>query len=262
MAAGMTERVLTLQGIHNVRDYGCYAAVGGWLRSGLLWRSGQHGAATPEDLAAVAALDLRTVIDLRGDAERAVAPCLRPMGFAGEVLFAPGETAGSELAPHEEAGRGIASADEARAAMRRLYANMPFRAVLVGTLRLYFEALATRDGASLVHCLAGKDRTGLAVALFHTLVGVHPDDRMADYLLTMTAGDPARRVADAAPAIRARYGAMDDATIGALMGVEADYLATAFAAIDERYGNVERYAEDMLGVDARRRELLRMRFVV
>lgn len=262
MATGMTERVLSLQGVHNIRDYGGYAAAGGRLRSGLLWRSGQHGAATVRDLEQIAALDLRTVIDLRGDAERAVAPCLRPAGFAADVLFAPGETAGSELAPHEEAGRGIASADEARAAMRRLYATMPFRAVLVGTLRLYLEALATRDGASLVHCLAGKDRTGLAVALFHALLGVGADDVMADYLLTMTAGDPARRVADAAPAIRARYGPMDDATIGALMGVEADYLATAFAVIDERYGNVERYTEDVLGVDARRREALAMRFVV
>jgi protein-tyrosine phosphatase len=139
---------------------------------------------------------------------------------------------------------------------------MPFRPVLVGSLRLYFEALATRDGASLLHCLAGKDRTGLAVALLHTVLGVHGDDVMADYMLTMTAGDPRARVASAAPSIRARYGPdMDDETILALMGVEADYLDTALATIAKRYGSVERYAEAVLGVDATRRRALELRLV-
>lgn len=258
----MTDRILSFEGVHNFRDYGGYAAAGGRIRTGLLWRSGQHGDATTADLDRIATLDIRTVIDLRGDAERREMPCRRVAGFSGEVLFAPGETAGTELAPHEEAGRGIVDAAGARAAMRRLYVNMPFRPVLVGSLRLYFEALATRDGASLLHCLAGKDRTGLAVALLHTLMGVHADDAVADYLLTMTAGDPARRIASAAPAIRARYGAhMDDETILALMGVEADYLATAFAAIAERHGSVERYAAEVLGVDTERRRAMELRLV-
>ena len=253
MAAAMTQRVHTYEGVHNFRDYGGYRAAGGTLRTGLLWRSGQHGAATAADLERIAALDIRTVIDLRGDSERRTMPCQRPAGFTAEVRFARGETAGSELAPHEEAGRGVGDAADARAAMRRLYANMPFRPVLIGSMRLYFEALATRDGASLLHCLAGKDRTGLAVALFHTLLGVHADDVMADYLLTVTAGDPARRITSAAPSIRARYGAqMDDATILTLMGVEEDYLATALAAIDERYASVERYAAEVLGVESTR----------
>lgn len=259
----MSDRVHTFEGVHNFRDYGGYRAAGGRIRTGLLWRSGQHGEATAADLERIAALDIRTVIDLRGDAERREMPCLRTPEFTGAVLFAPGETAGSELAPHEEAGRGVQDAAGARAAMRRLYANMPFRLVLVGSLRLYFEALATRDGASLLHCLAGKDRTGLAVALFHTLLGVHADDVMADYLLTMTAGDPARRISSAAPSIRARYGAhLDDATILTLMGVEEDYLATALAAVEERYVSVGRYAAEVLGVDATRRRALESRLVV
>lgn len=268
MTAAAGERVHSYAGVHNFRDYGGYSTSGGRLRSGMVWRSGQHGDATPDDLDRVAALDIRTVIDLRGDAERAEMPCRRAPSFAGEVLFAPGETAGSELAPHLEAangkaGRGIADAAGARSAMTRLYANMPFRPVLIGSLRLYFEALATRDGASLLHCLAGKDRTGLAVALFHTLLGVHADEVMADYLLTMTAGDPRARIASAAPSIRARYGEhMDDATILVLMGVEEDYLATALAAIAGRYGSVERYAAEVLGVDAVRREGIARRLIV
>jgi protein-tyrosine phosphatase len=259
----MNDRVLVFEGIHNFRDYGGYAATDGRLRQGLLWRSGQHCDATPDDLAGVADLGIATVIDLRGDNERQLMPCLRHESFDGLVLFAPGETAGSELAPHEEAGRGITTADEARAAMTRLYENMPFRTVLVRSLTLYFEALATREGGSLLHCLAGKDRTGLAAALLHRLLGVHEDDVMADYLLTNVAGNQKRRIAAAGDSIRQRYGSqITDEAIETLMGVDAAYLDAATRSINERYGSTQRYAEEVLGVDAMRREALRQRLVV
>ncbi|OWK32786.1 tyrosine-protein phosphatase [Sphingomonas mucosissima] len=258
----MNDRVLVFEGIHNFRDYGGYAAADGRLRHGLLWRSGQHCDATPDDLAGVADLGISTVIDLRGDSERQLMPCLRHESFDGLVLFAPGETAGSELAPHEEAGRGITTADEARAAMTRLYENMPFRMVLVRSLTLYFEALATREGASLLHCLAGKDRTGLAAALLHRLLGVHEDDVMADYLLTNVAGNQKRRIAAAGASIRQRYGSqITDEAIETLMGVDAMYLDAATRSIHERYGSTERYAEEVLGVDATRRQALRQKLV-
>lgn len=255
-------RVHALTGIHNFRDYGGYAAGSGRLRRGMLYRSGQHGAATADDLDHVHALNITTVIDLRGDTERREMPCLRHPEFGAAILFAPGETAGTELAPHEEAGRGIRTADDAHAAMTKLYAAMPYRAVLVGSLRLYFEALATRDGPSLLHCLAGKDRTGLAVALLHTLMGVHADDVMADYLLTNTAGNQQARIAAAADSIRARFGpAMTDEAIAALMGVEAVYLNTALAAIEDQHGSIARYAEDVLDVTPERREAIEARLV-
>lgn len=255
-------RVRAFAGIHNFRDYGGYRAQGGMIRRGLLWRSAQHAGATQEDLEGVHALGIRTVIDLRGDTERLEMPCVRHAAFDAEVLFAPGETAGTELAPHEEAGKGITTADEARAAMTQLYGNMPFRPVLVESLKLYFRALATRDGASLLHCAAGKDRTGLAAALLHELLGVAEQDVVDDYLLTNTAGNVAARIEAARPAIRERYGhAMTDDAIVALMSVEAGYLQTALAAIRERHGSVPRYAEEVLGVTPTVRESLEERLV-
>jgi protein-tyrosine phosphatase len=255
-------RVRSFAGIFNFRDYGGYRAAGGWLKRDTLFRSGQHGTATREDLDAVHALGIATVIDLRGDTERGELPCLRHPDFAGTVLFAPGETVGQELAPHEEAARGITSPQDVHAAMTALYANMPFRPVLVESLKLYFEALATRPGASLLHCAAGKDRTGLAAALLHTLLGVHHDDVVADYLLTNSAGDPQARIAAAAEGIRARYGPkMTDEAIVAIMSVEARYLDTALDAARARHGSIEGYARDMLGVTPQRRDQLEAQLV-
>ncbi|MFC3214720.1 tyrosine-protein phosphatase [Novosphingobium panipatense] len=105
--------------------------------------------------------------------------------------------------------------------------------------------------------MAGKDRTGIAVALLHAAIGVHPDDILADYLLTNTAGDVEARIASGAATVRAITGPLDEAVLRVLMGVEAAYLESAWAAIDERYGSRDTYLERELGLDAAGRERLR-----
>ncbi len=247
----MENRVLALSGVHNFRDYGGYAARGGHLRTGHLWRSGQHFGASSADLNAVHQLEIATVIDLRGDSERVAYPCLRHDEFGGEVLFHPGETAGGKgRAAHEQWAAGVHTEQDARAAMSQLYDTLPFRPVLVGTFKLYIQALGQRDTPSLLHCLAGKDRTGLAAALVHALMGVHPDDMMADYLLTNTAGDSEARIAAGAISLRSNYGAgMEDGAVRMIMSVQPEFLDRSFAAIKAAHGTVEAYAEAVLGAD-------------
>ncbi|MDP3907081.1 tyrosine-protein phosphatase [Novosphingobium sp.] len=255
----MTEtRVLPLSGIHNFRDYGLYpVAGGGRVRAGLLWRSAQHGDATDADLDTVKGLGIGTVVDLRGNSERDANPCRRYPGFAAEVLFHDGETAGL----HVQAAASNPSATEARAAMQRLYEGIAYRPTLTPMISCYFNVLRQRDDASLVHCVAGKDRTGFAVALLHHVLGVHADDIMADYLLTNVAGNIDRRIAAGAEQIRARYGAIDEATIRTLMGVEPEYLDTAFQAIRASHGSVDAYLADVIGLDDAAQGQLRERFV-
>lgn len=253
----MTEtRVLTLNGVHNFRDYGGYAgADGARIKRSLLWRSAQQGDASGADLAAVHALGLAHVIDLRGPSERDSKPCRRHDDCAAQVWTYPEETAG--LALHSEAADGILTAAEARAAMIRLYDGIAFRENLVPMVRLYLELLARADGPSLVHCVAGKDRTGFAVAILHRLLGVHPDDVMADYLLTNAASKLDERIASNAFKDLPRYAALDPDTVRALWGVEADYLDTAFKAIDARYGSFDSYLDEVLHIDPPKRDELR-----
>ena len=256
-----SNRVLRLTGVHNFRDYGGYrTGEGGTVKTGVLYRSGEHGKATDADLAAIDALNLRHVIDLRGNSERRANPCRRGPDFRAEVLYFDGETAG--LAPHVEAAKDAMNAEAAHAAMERLYAQLPTREKLNWILKRYFDALAKGDGASVVHCLAGKDRTGMAVDLLHHILGVHPDDAMADYLLTNTAGDMDARVAAGAKAVRAKYGDVDDETIRVLMGVDARYLVAARRSVIEAFGTIDAFLEKVLDVDAERREALRKHLIV
>ncbi|ABC63031.1 tyrosine-protein phosphatase [Erythrobacter litoralis] len=253
-------RVLPLQQVHNFRDYGGYATAGGGrVRTGLLFRSGHHSEASDGDLEAMHGLGLAHVIDLRGNGERTSHPVRLPSGFAGELLYFDGETAG--LGAHLGALDGAMTAEDAHRAMEKLYSTLPQRTNLIWVLKRYFEALAEGKGASLVHCHAGKDRTGMAVDLLHHALGVHPDDAMEDFLLTNHVGDQDARVAQSAPTIRARYGDVDDETVRVVMGVDARYLQASRKAVTESHGSVDGFLEDVLGVDEERRAALRLHLV-
>lgn len=240
-AAPEHDRVLRFKGIHNFRDYGGYrAAGGGRLRRGRLYRSAQHLDATGEDLERVAALGLAGVIDLRTDAERLASPCPRPAGFAARVLFVPDPD--REAAPHVQAARDVSDPTAAAARMISLYAKMPFAPAFMRRLAQYFHALAELDGPSLIHCMAGKDRTGMAVAMLHRALGVAEEDWMADYLMTNTTGDVEARIAAGAGHVRAAFGReVDDETVRVLMTVRPDFIASCFDAIDSRHGDLRAY---------------------
>lgn len=258
----LAERVLPLAGIHNFRDYGGYAVEGGGrLRGGMLWRSAHHEGASDADLTAVDALGIETVIDLRGDDERELHPCRRSDNFSARVLFAGGITAG--LAPHLQAAGGAIDAETARERMIDTYAGMPYRPALVATLRLYLSALAEYEAPSLVHCVAGKDRTGFAVAIVHRLLGVHEDDLMQDYLLTNSAGKIEERIAQGAAHIRSRFGAeINDEAIRALMSVNPAYLDAALATVRRDHGDIPTYAEAVLNFTPDMRQALADKLVV
>ncbi|MCK0128643.1 tyrosine-protein phosphatase [Erythrobacter sp. F6033] len=255
-----TDPFLATQGIHNLRDYGGYkTADGGRVKLGLLFRSGHHADASENDLATVSELQLRHVIDLRGDSERARHTCRRSADFDAQVLYFEGETAG--LAPHLEAAQGSIDATSAHAAMVDLYGALPDRKGLNSVLTDYFDALASGKGASLVHCAAGKDRTGIAVDLLHHILGVHPDDAMHDYLLTNHSPRNDERIAHGMNMLGDKYGSRDEAMARVLMGVDAEFLEAARASVKERFGNADVYLEQVLEVDAAKRGAIKAALV-
>ncbi len=251
-------RHLPLEGVENFRDFGGYDTVEGRrLRRGLLFRSASHGKATDADLAAIAALNLAVVVDLRRKGERERDPSRRPAGFAGEVIT-------NDIGEHEEdawiahISRSDLTAASFRTYMFEYYRKAPFDPRHVDLYARYFMALERADGPVLIHCAAGKDRTGLLAALTHHLAGVHPDDALADYLLTNDPDRMNRRLPQVIEAITALAGrAPSEDAVRVAMAVEAEYLATALATIAEAFGDLDSYLERGLGVDASRRDALR-----
>ncbi|TMM50291.1 tyrosine-protein phosphatase [Qipengyuania marisflavi] len=249
------------QGIHNLRDYGGWpVAGGGAVKTGLLYRSGQHVAATDADLAAVEALDIRTVIDLRGVGERERNPCRRTAGWDGSVVAFEGETTSSP--PHMDVDESTTTANFARQRMMAVYIRMPRNPAMTEMFGRYFRALDSRDGASLVHCFAGKDRTGVAATLLLHVLGVSEEDQRAEFLLTNAAPTLSVLRDQSVPMIEQRLGrTLDEAAIRALLEVHEDYLDTFMAEVAQDHGSLDAYLASAIGVDDAMRTRLQQRFV-
>jgi len=256
-------RHLAFEAIENFRDYGDYqTASGRRLAKGRLYRSASHGRATDADLAALEALDLAVIVDLRRPGERERDPARRPAGFKGQVIQNDqGESAGDD--PWWTFVRNSDLSEAAfRGYLNNYYREAPFVERHVDLFSRYFRALAEADGPVLIHCAAGKDRTGVLAALTHHLAGVHHDDILADYLLTNNPERMAARAPMVAQVIHEATGrTATDAAVRAAIGVEAEYLAAAFEVILAAHGSIDAYLAEVLGVDAAPREALEARLL-
>jgi protein-tyrosine phosphatase len=255
------ERIVTTDHIRNLRDFGGYSLSGvGTLVRGRLFRSGDTSEASPVDLAVIDRISPAILADLRGTSERAKAPCRWPVGLKARLIEPDGESA--RMAFHEEAASQLKDATAMREEFASRYEDLPFRRHLQQVYAAYLDALSQSDGASLVFCTAGKDRTGFIVAVLQSLLGVHPDHVMEEYLLTNLAPDSGAQVNKLRSQIELRFGkGLTEEAIQIVTRVDPIFLDRAFAAVRARYGSLESYADQALACPAQKVEALRSRLV-
>jgi protein-tyrosine phosphatase len=254
-------RHIDLEGVENFRDFGGYdTACGRGLKRGLLFRSANHARATDADLAALQALGVTVIVDLRRADERARDPSRRWDGFAAQVI--ENDIDGVEADWAQGLATFSADPDRVLSSVTDFYRRAPSDRRHVDLFRRYFQALARTEGPMLVHCTAGKDRTGLICALTHHIAGVGREDLVADYMLT---NDPARierRVKVMSEWLGEKLGRpVDEAALRLILAVDARYLDAAFQVMTEAHGGLDGYLEQALGVDADLREKIRTRIL-
>jgi protein-tyrosine phosphatase len=107
------------------------------------------------------------------------------------------------------------------------------------------------------HCTKAKDRTGWAAAALLTLLGVPEEAVMADYMRTNDYTLPQfQHAIDAFVA-----GGGDRSIALAVLGVKPEYLEASLDEMQKRYGSIERYFSEGLGIDAAGQQALRTRFL-
>jgi protein-tyrosine phosphatase len=179
-------RRLPLEGQNNFRDLGGYrTADGKYVRWGLLYRSGQLANLTEKDYEYLQPLGIRLVCDFRADDERSRQTTHWP-GDAPEFLSTPiGMDASGRNTRTDELKKLLveqANPEQMRAFMKSVYPDMPV--VAAPQFQRIFGRLLSAQGASMVHCSAGKDRTGVFSALLLLTLGVPRETVIEDYLLT------------------------------------------------------------------------------
>jgi protein tyrosine/serine phosphatase len=180
---------IELEGAANARDLGGLPTAGGGKTiGGRLLRSDNLQELSPADVAIlVQEVGLTTVVDLRSTAELAAEgpapldavpgvrhvhhPVLPEAGHATDVVA-------DVLLTRDDQDRSHFPGDPRAGHYLGYLEDRPGQ--VVAALR----TIADSEGAVLVHCAAGKDRTGVVVALALTVAGVRPDAVVADYAAT------------------------------------------------------------------------------
>jgi protein tyrosine/serine phosphatase len=255
------ERFVTTDHIRNLRDFGGYSVPGsGRVVKGKLFRSGDTSEASAADLVVIDRIAPTVLADLRGTSEREKAPCRWPDGLNARTIEPQGESA--RVAFHEEAAAQAKDAKTMREEFASRYEDLPFRPHLQQVYAEYLDAVSENDGASLVFCTAGKDRTGFIVAVLQTLLRVHPDDVLAEYLLTNAAPDSAAQVDRLRSQIEHRFGnGLTEEAIQVVTRVDPIFLQRALAAVTARCGSIESYADQALSFPAHKVESMRSRLI-
>lgn len=220
------QRWLPIAGTHNIRDIGGYSTLHGrrtlWHQ---LFRSDKLDQLTPASQADLLGYGIRTIIDLRYSPEVQESP--DTVANTDEVTYVHMplyELAGTEVLPviPNDAGE-----------LYRLILDYRQK-----QLKLFFDMLL-KPGALplLVHCTAGKDRTGIVVALVLGMLDVPYETIVNDYMLSE------RRVAPLLAQLReqAIVNGWDTEWYERLLACNPEFMRDMLNHLDTRYGGIIPY---------------------
>jgi protein tyrosine/serine phosphatase len=249
-------------GLINFRDYGGYETAGGArVRPDRLYRCGHLAEINDDELEHVIGLDFAVIADLRYAGERETERSPWPAGYVERIIAHEGHRTAE--APHmalfEAGAKGVAAVDDFYA---QFYAELPFDPLYQPLFARTLVKIAAADGRSLIHCAAGKDRTGIQAALILHALDVPRATIVADYLRSSKAPGLVALKPRIIGRFEQRFGlALSDEAADALLDVKPAYIETAFTAIEARYGSLDAYL-DASGADQAVRASLRERLVV
>lgn len=190
----MSDATPALDGTYNYRDLGGLPLTGGGATAASVFaRSDALHALTPTGVAQLAASTIGAVVDFRMAEERAIAHDRLPrdrrihevhrpvaQGALSHIYVDAGEE--RVLGDHTRVGRAATAGMTHLPTLAEIYTEMleggagPFADVA--------RLLATGTGGVLIHCTAGKDRTGVCAAVILDAVGVERAAIIEDYTLT------------------------------------------------------------------------------
>ncbi|MET3699582.1 protein tyrosine phosphatase [Bacillus oleivorans] len=238
-------REIKLEGGFNFRDLGGYQTKEGrTVRSGMLFRSGNLSRLTESDREIVKQLGIKKICDLRGmdEVERFPDPIIDDITWHHTPILSEEKMLG-------QVGDDTDFADQLRKTKPgELLMNLNQHMVTYkSAFRKVFQVLLTEPNHPLLfHCMAGKDRTGAVAALILRILGVPREKILEDYLYT---NETLEQMAVNFTEIGYNdLPNIDQDVLDALFEARTEYINAFLDEIDAKYGNIDLYAKEFLGL--------------
>jgi protein-tyrosine phosphatase len=244
------QRIKQMESIHNFRDFGGYKTQNGArLKKGLLYRSGDLSKANDADLEQLSSLGIKTICDLRSERERRMEPDRIPVAGAFTFVHIPMRPI---IEYHGRSVRRLLSLMFGRE--RRMdyvaeshKAYREYATSCLPQLKALFHHIANPENLPvLIHCSAGKDRTGVVSGLIQLVLGVSVETAMDDYLKTNDnlgkyTEEISRKIS------KLSYFGVPWKMFTPLFDARADFLNAAFAQVNEEFGAIDGWFRRGLG---------------
>jgi protein-tyrosine phosphatase len=238
----------------NFRDLGGIEAGSGRVRDGMLYRSEGPANFGADQITALRQLDIRSIVDLRSARERGTAP----HDWQDSVCRWLQLDVNADLRVFGEDGRERLSrgTDTAIAIDTMVDTYLEIPGAMLPHWPVIGDALHSGSGAVMVCCTAGKDRTGVAIAVLLELAGVPRDAIMRDYLRSSIFGENIKGRGTLEADLMASYGFLpSQEQIDALIGVRPEYLQAAWDLIDKNWSGTTGYLA-AAGIDEARQSAI------
>ncbi|MEJ6979088.1 tyrosine-protein phosphatase [Pedobacter sp. P351] len=249
--ADSTKRLVHVKGAANFRDVGGYKTIDGKeVKWGKVFRSADISNLTTSDLDTLRERNIVSVVDFRGTKEAAAAPDKLPVGV--EYIHCP---AGSESLPSkEEWAKQIEKGD-----MLTNFYGAPNVQYFGGRNKALFQKLLVLPDTSalLYHCTGGRDRTGMATALFLYALGV-PMNKIEEDFVASNVYLESRN--SKMMSQMASVNGLTNEQWKKMMALRPELLRTFFAALSNEYGTPEKFMEKELGIGKKEIKQLKVKY--
>lgn len=244
-----------VKGLTNFRDLGGYETKEGkTVKSGYLYRSDSLHGLRDSDIKFLKEKNLKLIVDYRPENERKDSENIDIPGATYMNLNIDGGNIQELLFSGE-----VHKLGDADALMPNYYRGLVHETVVYR--RLFELILDERNIPMVQHCAAGKDRTGVGVALILLALDVPKDLVMSDYLLTNEYRKQFNE--NVMNRFKSRnMGEQELAVLTALLDVRKEYLEAAFEEIYRRYDSIDQYFSNALGLTSAMRDELKDRYLI
>jgi len=245
------QRVVRMQGAVNFRDVGGYKTSDGRsVKWGRVFRSADISHLTDQDMQVMENKHIHTVIDFRGVKESQQAPDhLLPNT---DYTLSP---AGSDSLPGTAQ---MAAMVKQGGFLEKFYSNTQY---FGDRYRPLFQKLVVlpEDQSLLYHCTGGRDRTGMATALFLYILGVPQQKIEEDFVASNVYLAPMN--ARMFQSMTAATG-MSEAEISKAMALRPELIRVFFKSIKDKYGSIEAFMQQEMGIGPKEIAILKQKYTV